>query len=70
MDIKKALSDTIGAEALEVPFVGQLLLERPVWNKGTAFTWEERRQLGLLGLLPPVVEALESRWPAPTRRTG
>ena len=38
MDIKSVLSGNIGADALEVPFSGQLLLERALFNKGTAFT--------------------------------
>ena len=37
------------------------LLEDPVANKGTAFTADERRELGLDGLLPPVVETLEQQ---------
>ena len=32
------------------------LLDRPLLNKGTAFTEDERTQLGLHGLLPPQVE--------------
>ena len=35
------------------------LLEDPVHNKGTAFTSEERVELGLEGLLPPSVESLD-----------
>ena len=40
---------------------GQALLETPSLNKGTAFTYEERRILGLDGLLPPVVETIEEQ---------
>jgi malate dehydrogenase (oxaloacetate-decarboxylating) len=61
MDIKTVLSCTIDADTFEVPFRGQLLLERPLLNKGTAFTQEERRTLGLHGLLPPVEETLDEQ---------
>ncbi|MBT8122512.1 MAG: NAD-dependent malic enzyme [Gammaproteobacteria bacterium] len=37
------------------------VLENPLFNKGTAFTREERRLYGLLGLLPPHVETLEQQ---------
>jgi malate dehydrogenase (oxaloacetate-decarboxylating) len=40
---------------------GTDLLERPVLNKGTAFTEEERTRLGLQGLLPPQVETLDEQ---------
>jgi malate dehydrogenase (oxaloacetate-decarboxylating) len=40
---------------------GCKLLERPILNKGTAFTEEERSLLGLHGLLPPVVENLDQQ---------
>ena len=61
MDVKSVLSGVIGADELEVPFGGHLLLERPLLNKGTAFTREERRTFGLFGLLPPREETLEEQ---------
>lgn len=40
---------------------GNALLRDPMLNKGAAFTVEERRALGLLGLLPPGVSTLEQQ---------
>jgi len=40
---------------------GVNLLREPTLNKGTAFTEEERRALGLEGLLPPYVTSLEKQ---------
>ena len=40
---------------------GADLLHDPVLNKGTAFTREERRSLGILGLLPPKVSTPEEQ---------
>jgi malate dehydrogenase (oxaloacetate-decarboxylating) len=40
---------------------GGRLLDTPLLNKGTAFTPGERSELGLLGLLPPHVEDLDSQ---------
>src|SRR5258708_4703989 len=37
---------------------GQVILEIPALNKGTAFPLPERQALGLDGLLPPVVETI------------
>jgi malate dehydrogenase (oxaloacetate-decarboxylating)(NADP+) len=38
---------------------GQELLDNPIYNKGTAFTLEERRRYGIEGLLPHSVETLD-----------
>ena len=40
---------------------GRTLLERPLLNRGTAFTEEERKSLGLVGLLPSAVLTLEQQ---------
>jgi malate dehydrogenase (oxaloacetate-decarboxylating) len=40
---------------------GLAALNSPLLNKGTAFTLEERRDLGLTGLLPPDVSTLETQ---------
>lgn len=44
-----------------VPLRGHEILNDPLLNRGTAFKVRERRQLGLLGLLPPEVEPLEEQ---------
>ena len=41
--------------------VGMDLLDRPLLNKSTAFTEEERKKFGLHGLLPPQVESLDEQ---------
>lgn len=38
---------------------GYDLLNDPFLNKGTAFTEEERKKYGLVGILPPVVQTIE-----------
>lgn len=48
-------------EIWSVPLKGALLLNHPLFNKGTAFPEQERRELGLLGLLPPHADTLETQ---------
>lgn len=57
-DVKR---DEKGERYLEPYITGFLLLRLPLLNKGTAFTEEERRLLGLEGLLPPHVNTLEEQ---------
>jgi len=40
---------------------GMEFLERPLLNKGTAFTEEERTEFGLHGILPPHLETLDEQ---------
>ncbi|ANS77041.1 NAD-dependent malic enzyme [Paenibacillus yonginensis] len=46
---------------IETTLRGKDLLACPMLNKGVAFTLEERRELGLTGLLPPVVMTIEEQ---------
>ncbi|GMA14637.1 NAD-dependent malic enzyme [Deinococcus metallilatus] len=57
-DVKR---DPAGHRFLEVRVTGFPLLHLPLLNKSTAFTEEERRLLGLEGLLPPGVSSIEEQ---------
>lgn len=48
-----------GEEYIEVPFKGRRLVEHPMYNKGTAFSEEERETFELTGLFPDRVSNLE-----------
>ena len=50
-----------GRERVEVRLRGPQLLNHPMYNRSTAFTREERRALGLDGLLPDVVSSMEQQ---------
>jgi malate dehydrogenase (oxaloacetate-decarboxylating) len=61
MDLKEVPDDRPGAKALAVPLRGRLLLDCSLLNKGSAFSGPERRDFGLLGLLPDRVSTLEEQ---------
>ncbi len=46
---------------LECALTGTALLNHPSFNKGSAFTKEERRVFELTGLLPPSIQTLEQQ---------
>ena len=50
-----------GRERVELRLRGPQLLNHPMYNRATAFTRDERRQLGLSGLLPDVVSSMEQQ---------
>src|SRR6266498_2337062 len=50
-----------GKSALQNLPSGMDLLDRPLLNKSTAFTEEERKKFGLDGLLPPQIESLDEQ---------
>ena len=50
-----------GRERVEVRLRGPQLLNHPMYNRATAFTRDERRELGLEGLLPDVVSSTEQQ---------
>lgn len=44
-----------------IPYAGPTLLEMPLLNKGSAFTFQERLDFNLIGLLPQNVETIEEQ---------
>jgi malate dehydrogenase (oxaloacetate-decarboxylating) len=50
-----------GQQRIDVTLRGLALLRHPLYNKGTAFTREERTAFGLEGLLPEAVSTMEQQ---------
>jgi len=53
--------DANGRPYLETSLPGLVLTRLPLLNKGTSFTWEERKEFGLLGVLPTKVSTLDEQ---------
>ncbi len=51
----------MNVSTLDLGLRGMHLLDTPIFNKGTAFTDEERTAFGLHGLLPPQIESLDEQ---------
>ena len=54
-------SESTRAAPLNVSITGQRLLDDPLLDKGSAFPEDERRELGLLGLLPLHISTIEEQ---------
>ena len=55
------LKRTAKGDQLKVPFHSPSLLRYPLFNKGTAFTQEERERFGLVGVLPSQHNTIETQ---------
>ncbi|MDF1678601.1 MAG: NAD-dependent malic enzyme [Legionellaceae bacterium] len=61
LDFKICQDKKTGEYFLETSIIGKQILTTPQLNKGTAFTHNERLELGLLGKLPHRVETLDEQ---------
>lgn len=61
LDFQARRDDRTGEEVVEVPLSGTSLIDNPIFNKGSAFSEEERTAFGLHGLLPPHVGTIEEQ---------
>ncbi|KAH9996489.1 hypothetical protein BJV77DRAFT_987325 [Russula vinacea] len=52
---------TTTSRTFRVALRGDAILTNPHWNKGTAFTFNERKQFGLIGRLPSQVNTLDQQ---------
>ena len=57
--------DVAQPELQDTRITGQRLLDDPLLNKGSAFSETERRELGLLGLLPLHTSTIEEQLAKP-----
>ena len=55
------MSPVFSENVSKVALRGETLLTSPRWNKGTAFTKEERKAFGLTGRLPSRVNTLDEQ---------
>jgi malate dehydrogenase (oxaloacetate-decarboxylating) len=61
MPSTKPVASPVRKSPLKVSISKHALLETPLLNKGSAFTEDERRAFGLLGLLPPHVSTIDEQ---------
>lgn len=61
LNFKNKIDRKTGHEWIETTLRGKSILSTPLLNKDTAFTEEERLELGLLGKLPSSIETLEQQ---------
>jgi malate dehydrogenase (oxaloacetate-decarboxylating) len=61
LDFTTVIDDATGEPVVELPLTGVALLDNPVFNKGSAFPYDERSEFGLHGLLPPHVGSLDEQ---------
>ncbi len=61
MKISIKIDPSTGQKYMAVPVKGRSLLMDPITNKGSAFTDEERNELELHGLVPPIVSTMQQQ---------
>ncbi len=61
IDFQVVYDQSTDQETLEIALTGSALLESPIFNKGSAFSAQERSELGLLGLLPAHVATIDEQ---------
>src|SRR3954453_21276362 len=61
IDFRSVQDDRTGEEIVEVSLSGLPLIDNPIFNKGSAFSDEERAEFGLHGLLPPHVGSIDEQ---------